>query len=119
MSFTRPVQSNIYNIFDPKGFTFLTRLRLGLSHLNEYRFQHNFHDCLNPLCSCGLEIEDVSHYLLQCHQFSQHHVVYMNSVKPICDNFETAPGNVKENLTLYGDLFTVTHNLMKTKVKLF
>ena len=47
------------------------------------------------------------------------HVVYMNSVKPICDNFETVPDNVKENLTLYGDLYTVTHNLMKTKVKLF
>ena len=31
------------------------------------------------------------------------HVVYMNSVKPICHNFETVPDNVKENLTLYGD----------------
>ena len=32
LSFIRPVQSNIYNIFDPKGVKFLTRLRLGLSH---------------------------------------------------------------------------------------
>ena len=38
-SFIRPVQTNIYNIFDPKGLTFLTRLRVGLSHLNEHRFQ--------------------------------------------------------------------------------
>ena len=30
----RVVQTNIYNIFDPKGLTFLTRLRLGLGHLN-------------------------------------------------------------------------------------
>ena len=29
------VQTNIYNIFDPKGLTFLTHLRLGLSHLND------------------------------------------------------------------------------------
>ena len=31
-----PVQTN--NIFDPKGPTFRTSLRLGLSHLNEHRF---------------------------------------------------------------------------------
>ena len=61
LSFTRPVQSNIYRIFDPKGLTFLTCLRLGLSHLNEHKCRHNFQDRLNPLCSCSLEIEDTSH----------------------------------------------------------
>ena len=40
LSFICPVQRNIYNIFDPKGLTFLTRLRLGLSQLNEHRFRH-------------------------------------------------------------------------------
>ena len=67
LAFISPVQPNIYNIFDPKGLIFLTRLRLGLSHLNEHRFQYNFQDCLNPLCSCSLEIEDTSHYFLHCH----------------------------------------------------
>ena len=38
LPFIRRVQINIYNIFDPKGLSFLTRLRLGLSHLNEHRF---------------------------------------------------------------------------------
>ena len=103
LSFIRPVQTNIYNIFDPKGLTFLTRLRLGLSHLNEHRFRHNFQDCLNPLCSCSLEIEDTSHYLLHCHHFSHHRVVLMNSVKSICDNFDSMSDNVKEDLLLYGD----------------
>ena len=81
----------------------LTRLRLGLSHLNEHRFWHNFQDCLNPLCSCSLEIEDTSHYLLHCHHFSHHRVVLMNSVKSICDNFDSMSDNVKEDLLLYGD----------------
>ena len=49
---------NIYNIFDPKGLTFLTLLRLGHSHVNEHRFRHSFQDCLNPLCSCSLGIEE-------------------------------------------------------------
>ena len=103
LSFIRPVQTNIYNIFDPKGLKFLTRLRLGLSHLNEHRFRHNFQDCLNPLCSCSLEIEDTSHYLLHCHHFSHHRVALMNSVKSICDNFDSMSDNVKEDLLLYGD----------------
>ena len=78
--------------------TFLTRLKLDLSHLNEHRFQHNFQECLNPLL-----IEDTSHYLLHCHNFSHHGVALMNSVKSICDNFDSMSDNVKEDLLLYGD----------------
>ena len=101
MSFIRPVQTNIYNIFNLNGLTF--RVRLGLNHLNEYRFRHNFEDCLNPLCSCSLETEDTSHYILHCHHFSHHRVVLMNSVKSICDNFDSMSDNVKKDLLLYGD----------------
>ena len=64
LSLIHPVQSNIYSIFDEKGLKLLTRLQLGLSHLNEHKFCHNFKDCLNPLCFCSLEIEVTSHYLL-------------------------------------------------------
>ena len=45
-------------IFDPIGLKFLARLRLGLNHLNEHSFRHTFQDCMNPLSSCSLEIED-------------------------------------------------------------
>ena len=103
LSFIRPIQTNIYNIFEPKGLTFRTRLRLGLSHLNEHRFQHNFQDCLNPLCSCSIEIEDTSHCLLHCHHFSYHLAALMNSVKSLCDSFDSISDNVKEDLLLYGD----------------
>ena len=97
LSFIFPVQTNIYSIFDPKVLTFLPQLRLGLSHLNEHRFWHNFQDCLNPLCSCSLEIEDTSHYLLHCHHFSHHRVVLMNSVKSFSDKFGSMSDNVKED----------------------
>ena len=69
-SFIRPVQSNIYIIFDSKGLTFLIRLRLGLSHVNEHRLRRNFKDCMNPLYSCSPEIENTSHYLLHSHHLS-------------------------------------------------
>ena len=50
LSFIRPVQINIYDIFDPQGLKFATRSRVGLNHLNAHRFHHNFQECLNPLC---------------------------------------------------------------------
>ena len=103
LSLIRPVQSNIYIIFDEKGLKLLTRLRLGLSHLNEHKFRHNFHDCLNPLCSCSLEIENTSHYLLHCHHFSNRRIDLMNSVNSIIPNFESMNDNMKKDILLYGD----------------
>ena len=49
------------NIHDPNGLRLLTRFRLGLSHLNEHKVNHNFKECVNPLCSCSLQVESVSH----------------------------------------------------------
>ena len=39
-------------------------LRLGLRHLNEHKFNHNFRDCVNPSCPCNLEVEAPSHFFL-------------------------------------------------------
>ena len=102
LSFIRPVQRNMYHIFDPKGLKFLIRLRLGLSHLNEHKFCHNFQDCLNPLCSSSLEIEDTSHYLLHCQHLSNHRIDLMNSVKSVIINFESRNDNRKRDILLYG-----------------
>ena len=66
----RPNQSAIYNINNPVGLKLLTHLRLGLSHLNEHRFNHNFQNCINLLFSCSLEIESTSHFLLHCHHYT-------------------------------------------------
>ena len=37
-----------------------------MSHLREHKFKHNFQDFLNPICSCGLDIESTSYFLLHC-----------------------------------------------------
>ena len=103
LSFIRPNQSNIFNVFDPIGLKLLTRLRLGLSHLNEPKFRHNFQGCLNLLCSCSLEIEDTANYLLHCQHFSNHHYDLMNSVKSIIPNFESFTDNNRIDILLYGD----------------
>ena len=57
LPFIRPLENSIFIIFEPEGLKLLTRLRLGFSRLNEHCFQHNFQECLNPLCMCSLGLE--------------------------------------------------------------
>ena len=51
-----------YNIYNLSGIKFLMRLKLGLSHLKEHKFNHSFYDCVNPFCTYSLEPESVSHF---------------------------------------------------------
>jgi len=47
----------------------LTQIRLGLSPLRHHLFTYNI--AHNPFCdSCGLFVEDVSHYLLSCKTYN-------------------------------------------------
>ena len=105
LSFICPNQSNIHNIFVPIGLKLLTRLHLGLSHINQHKFRHNFQDFLNPLCSCSLEIEieDTTHNLLHCQHFSNHYYDLMNSVKSIIPNFESLTADNRIDILLCGD----------------
>ena len=41
-------------------------MRLGLSHLGDHKFRHNFQGCVSPMCSCGQDIETTTHFLLHC-----------------------------------------------------
>ena len=58
----------------------MTRLRLGLSHLREHKFNHNFKNCINPLCSCGMDIESTSHLFLRCSVFGDKITTLFNKV---------------------------------------
>ena len=44
----------------------ITRLQLGLSHLREHKFKHDFQDSINPLYNCGHGTESTTHFLLHC-----------------------------------------------------
>ena len=90
-------------MFNPQGLKFLTRLRLELSHLNEHRFRHNFKDCINPLCSCSLEVENTLHFFLHCHHYSTFRMGLMNKVNQIDENFSYLSDDNKVSLLLYGD----------------
>ena len=104
LAFIRPVQRSIYNVFNPQGLKFLIRLRLGLSHLNEHRFRHDFKDCINPLCSCSLEVGNTLHFILHCHHYLTFRMGLMNEVNQIDETFSYLSDDDKVSLLLYGDL---------------
>ena len=66
LKFIRPEPNSAYNINDTKGLKLLTRLRLGLSHLGDHKFRHNFQDCVSAMCYCGQHIETTTNFLLYC-----------------------------------------------------
>ena len=43
---------------------------MSLRYLREGKFKHIFQDYLNLICSCGLDIESTSHFLLHCPIFN-------------------------------------------------
>ena len=90
-----------YGVHNPIGLKFLTRLRLGPSHLNEHKLKHNFKDCINSLCSCSLEIES-SHFFLKCHYFTNIRATLFDNLKSIDANFPSFLDSEIVELLLYG-----------------
>ena len=63
LKFIRPSPNSLFNVSDSLRIKLLTRLHLGLSHLREHNFNHNFQGTINPICSCSLESESTAHFL--------------------------------------------------------
>ena len=83
LKFVRPVANSIFDINNPYALKLLTRLRLGLSHLRYHKFRHNFQDCINPICDCGLETETTTHLLLHCPLFQSARQSFLINIKKI------------------------------------
>ena len=83
LSFIRPKANKVFNCNSSKGLKFVTRLRLGLSHLREHKFKYSFQDSINPLCSCSLDVESTIHYFIHCPQFTIERHILLNAISPI------------------------------------
>ena len=83
MGFIRPSPNSIFDIYNPYGIKLLTRLRLGLSHLNEHKFKHGFNDTINPICICGGDIESINHFFLHCPEYSEARQTLFDNIQSI------------------------------------
>ena len=81
LNFIRPNSNSVFNINNPLGLKLLTRLRIGFSHLKEHKFKHNFQDSVDPLCSCGNDIESTVHFFLHCPNFTTQSGTLLNKLK--------------------------------------
>ena len=66
----RPRSNDVFDVSHPKGLIFLTRLRVGISHLIDLKFKQRFLDTLDPNCVCGLDIDTLNHCFLDCPRFT-------------------------------------------------
>ena len=71
--------------------------------MNIDRFNHNFQNCINPLCTCSLEVESTSHFFMHCLHYNDIRATLLNELKSVDENILKLSDNKLINLLLYGD----------------
>ena len=100
----RPTPKSFFNYFNHKEIRLLTLLCLGLIHLREHKFNHNIQNCINPLCSCGVNIESASHFFLRCPLFDVKRITLLSTLsKTDCNIIDTSESSSTETL-MFGNL---------------
>ena len=61
----------------------MTRLRLWLSHQREHKFNNDFQNCINLLCSCGMGTESTSHFFPHSPLFDDERVTLLSTLSKI------------------------------------
>ena len=102
LNFIRPKGNSVFDIHDTNGIKLLSRPRLNLSHLNEYKFRHNFKDTVDPMCTCGREPETTLHYLLRCNLYSTQRLELLNNVCTLNPSLKNYSNEKLSNVPLYG-----------------
>ena len=102
LKFIRPFSNLTFNCHSPKGIKLITRLRLSLSHFREHKLRHNFHDNLNPICSCGDYIETTIHYLLHFPNYLDERRTLFDNLRSIGENIHDKNDSQISELLLFG-----------------
>ena len=90
----------------------MTRFRLELNHLREHKFNHNFQNCINPLCSCAMDIESPFHFFLQCSLFDDKTITLLSTLnKTGYKLIETNKSSLIETLLFGKSLFDLNKKL--------
>ena len=92
----------MYRIHHHLGLKLLTRLRLGLNHLNKHRFKYNFKNYINPLCACSLELKSTKNFFLHCH-YSSLRISFLDDLNNISPQFILFPEDVFVKTLLHGN----------------
>ena len=103
------------------GMKLLTQIRVDFSDLRDHRFDHKF-NCPSPTCSCGIEDETSTHFLLCCPRYSNLRHTYLSKISQIVKSDVTIlPYDHLTDLLLYGSKAynDITNELILTETILF
>ena len=89
------------NIPNLSGIKLLTRLRLGLSHLNEHKFNDKFDDCVNPFFTCSFEPGSTSHFFLHWHHYNTVRSILFKDLNSVDKNLFKLSDNELTLILLY------------------
>ena len=103
LEFIRPLPNSIFDICNPYGIKLLSRLRLGLSHLNEHKFKNGFSDTINPICICGGDIESINHFFLHCPEYCEARQTLFDNIQSIDKMLLSQNESSLTHLLPYGD----------------
>ena len=104
LNFICPNPISYFKINRLLGFVFLTRLRVGFSHLREHKFRHGFLDIVYPICYCRTNaIENAEHYLLHCSNFAKQRTVLFDDLRNIGINYDLFNSPTLSRMLLFGN----------------
>ena len=103
LDFRRPVPTPIFKINRLTAFIFLTRLRVGFSHLREHKFIHGFLDTVDPICSPANAVENTEHYLLHCSNFATQRTILFDNLQNIGINYGPLDSSTLSRILLFGN----------------
>ena len=91
----------------------ITRLHVCMCHLHEHKFKHNFQDCLNPICSCSLDIKSSSHFFLHCPTFNDERYTLLSTLNKIdCKLLQLSNSSLLQILLHSNTLFDKEKNTL-------
>ena len=103
LDFIRPVPTPMLKINRLSGFAFLTRLRVGFSHLREHKFRQGFLDNVDPICSCRTNVvENAEHYLLHYSNFADQRTVLFDDLWNIVIDYGPLNSSTFARILLFG-----------------
>ena len=103
MELIGPSPNNIFDIYNPFGIKLLTRLRLGLSYLNEHKFKHGCNDTINPICICAGDIESMTQFFHHCPEYCEARQTPFHNIQSIDKMLLSQNESSLTHLLLYGD----------------
>ena len=106
---------------DRYGMKRLTQLRVDFSDLRDHRFNHRF-NCPSPICSCGVEDETTTHFLLSCPRYSHYRQTYLSKISQVVNSdVSVFPKDHLTDLLLYGSKAynSVSNELILTETIIF